>query len=50
MDKTLKLKDFIDFDEVFVKFKSEIYEKSAKGTLISEDLVKTFEKLNLIIN
>jgi hypothetical protein len=39
MDKTLKLKDFIDFDEVFTKLKSEIYKKNAKGSLVSEDFV-----------
>jgi hypothetical protein len=42
MEKTLKLKDFTDFDEVFTKLKIEIYEKNAKGNLISEDFVSTF--------
>jgi hypothetical protein len=45
MEKTLKLKDFIDFDEVFTKLKLDIYEKNAKGNLSSEDFVSTFLRL-----
>jgi hypothetical protein len=50
MDKTLKLKDFIDFDEVYTKLKLDIYEKNAKGSLISEDFVSTFQKLYTTID
>ena len=50
MEKTLKLKDFTDFDEVFTKLKIEIYEKNAKGNLISEDFVSTFQKLQATID
>jgi hypothetical protein len=39
MDRTLQLKDFIDFEENFEKMKAEIYSKNAKGKLVSEDFV-----------
>ena len=45
MERTLQLKDFNDFDELFSKLKSKIKEKSSKGKLISDDLVSTFYKL-----
>ena len=50
MEQTLKLQDFIDFDEFFTKLKFKIYEKNSKGILISEDLAKTFQKLNLTLD
>ena len=50
MERTLKLKDFIDFDEVYTKLKLEIYEKNAKGNLLSEDFVSTFQKLYTTID
>ena len=45
MERTLQLKDFIDFEENFEKMKAEIYSKNAKGKLVSEDFVQTFLKL-----
>ena len=39
MERTLQIKDFFDFDELFNKFKMEILEKQVKGKLVSEDLV-----------
>ena len=39
MEQTLKIKDFIDFDEIFARMKSEIYESNTKGNLVSEHLV-----------
>jgi hypothetical protein len=39
MEGNLQLKDFIDFDELFTELKSKIYEKNAKGKLISEDFI-----------
>jgi hypothetical protein len=45
MERTLQINDFFDFDELFNKLKMEILEKQVKGKLLSEDLVKTFQKL-----
>jgi hypothetical protein len=45
MEKTLKINDFFDFEELFKNFKMDILEKHAKGKLVSEDLIKTFQKL-----
>ena len=45
MERALQINDFFDFDELFNKLKMEILEKQVKGKLVSEDLVKTFQKL-----
>ena len=45
MEKTLEIKDFLDFGELFEKMKVEILEKYARGKLHSEDLVSNFQKL-----
>jgi hypothetical protein len=38
MESTLKIKDFMDYDKVYNKFKLEILEKHADGLPLSEDL------------
>ncbi len=45
MERTLKIKDFLDFEKLFAKMKLEILEKHAEGKPLSEDLVQTFLKL-----
>jgi hypothetical protein len=39
MERTLQIKDFLDFDKLFKNMKIEILEKHAEGKLINEDLV-----------
>ena len=50
MEKTLQIKDFLDFEKLFNKFKMEIIEKQVEGELVSEDLVQTFQKLYTTID
>jgi hypothetical protein len=50
MAMTLQINDFFDFEELFKNFKMEILEKQVKGKLVSEDLVKTFQKLRSTID
>jgi hypothetical protein len=50
MEKTLQLKDFMDFDEVFTKMKLDIYEKNARGKPLNEDLLSIFQKLYTTID
>ena len=50
MERTLQIKDFLDFDKLFNKFKMEILEKHAEGRLVSEELVQTFQKLYTTID
>jgi hypothetical protein len=38
MESTLQLKDFMDFNKLFKKFKMQILEKHAEGESLSEDL------------
>ena len=38
MESTLQIKDFMDFDKVYNKFKLEILEKHAETKPLSEDL------------
>ena len=39
MERTLQIKDFLDFDKFFDKLKIEILLKHAEGNCLSEDLV-----------
>ena len=39
MERTLQIKDFLDFDKLFDKIKIEILLKHAEGKSINEDLV-----------
>ena len=39
MERTLQIKDFLDFDKHFEKTKVEILMKHAEGKPINEDLV-----------
>jgi hypothetical protein len=41
----MQIKDFLDFDKLFVKMKLEILEKHAEGKSLTEDLVQAFLKL-----
>jgi hypothetical protein len=45
MERTLQIKDFLEFDKLFKKMKIEILEKHAEGKPINEDLVQSFQKL-----
>ena len=45
MERTLHINDFLDFDKLFKNYKMEILEKQVEGKLLSEDLVKTFQRL-----
>jgi hypothetical protein len=38
MESTLQIKDFLDFDKLYNKFRIEILEKHAEGQPLSEDL------------
>ena len=44
------MKDFLDFDELFNKFKIDILMKHAQGKPLSEDLVQAFLKLHSTID
>ena len=50
MEKNLQIKDFLDFDKLFNKFKMEILEKQVEGKLVNEDLVQAFQKLYTTID
>ena len=39
MESILQFKDLMDFDELYNKFKMEIFEKHAETKPLSEDLV-----------
>ena len=45
MERTLQIKDFLDFGKLYEKIKVGILEKYAEGNLLSEDLVQGFQKL-----
>ena len=50
MESTLEIKDFMDYDKLYKKFKIKILEKHADSLPLSEDLVKIFQKLSTAIN
>ena len=50
MERTLQLKEFLDFDSLFTKMKLDILQKHAEGNSVSEDLVQTFLKLYTTID
>ena len=50
MESILQIKDFLDFDKLYNKFKMEILEKHANNLPLSEDLAYIFQKLNTNIN
>ena len=47
---TLRMKDFLEFEDSFKEIKIEIYEKHARDTAVSEDYIRCFQKLSDIID
>ena len=49
MESILQIKDFMDFDKLYNKFRIEILEKHAEGLPLSEDLAQIFQTLSKAI-
>jgi hypothetical protein len=43
---SLKMKDFLEFEDFFKDNKIEIYEKHARDNAASEDYIRSFQKLS----
>ena len=42
---SLKMKDFLEFEDFFKENKIEIYEKHARDIAFSDDYIRSFQKL-----
>ena len=43
---SLKMKDFLEFEDFFKDNKIEIYEKHARDNAVSDDYIRSFQKLS----
>ncbi len=45
MQSLLEIKDFLEFEDLFLDLKKDIFDKQMRGKPVSEDLVTSFQKL-----